>query len=179
MRNLTLLVLFMLLLINCKEAVKNNSSNIQTYGNSTEYTLLSSEKIDSGRTFEVRFTLDKPAECMTIDIESVYVYKTFPMQRIPERTFFIVEKKLNFPGLKIGKGKDYTQIGRNYNSDWEIYSPVKICSGRNDPLSQLDASEYRIRFTSFVKNHLYYIIKITCEAEAEFIEYTPALKKRG
>lgn len=177
MRRISLFLLFILLLLNCKESVKDNLNQNQTQGNSTEYTKLSSEKIDGSRTFEVNFTLEKPADCMTIDIESVYLQKSFPVQRISKKTFFIVEKKLNLPQLKIKEDKSYTPIGRNFNNDWEIYSPVKICTGKNDPLSKLDVSEYRIRFTTFEKTDFYYVITVTCESKIIFIEYTPAQKK--
>lgn len=177
MRRISLFLLFILLLLNCTEAVKDNPNQNQTQGNSTENTNLSSEKIDGSRTFEVDFTLEKPADCMTIDIESVYLQKSFPVQRITKKTFFIVEKKLNLPQLKIKADKSYTPIGRNFNNDWELYSPVKICTGKNDPISKLDVSEYRIRFTIFEKTDFYYVITVTCESKIIFIEYTPAVKK--
>jgi hypothetical protein len=178
MRRISLFILFILLLLNCKESVKDNMNQNQTQGNSTEYTKLSSEKIDGSRTFEVSFTLEKPAECMTIDVESVYLQKSFPVQRIAKKTFFIVEKKLNLPQLKIKSDKSYTPIGRNFNNDWELYSPVKICTVKNDPISKLDVSEYRIRFTAFEKTDFYYVITVTCESKVIFIEYTPAVKNK-
>jgi len=177
MKKTPLSLMLILLLLGCKEAVKENSDQNQTYGNSTEYTKLSSEKIDGSRTFEVNFTLEKPAGCMTIDIESVYLQKSFPVQKVPEKTFFIVEKKLNLPHLNLKEDKSYTPIGRNFNNDWEQYFPVKICSSKNDPISALDQSVFRIRFTVFEKTDFYYIITIICESRIKFLEYTPPAKK--
>jgi len=177
MKKYQLLLLTVLLSLNCSKTVKEDINQNQTYGNSTEYTKVSSEKIDKSQTYEITFTLDKPADCMTIDIQSVYLNKSFPMQKVPKRTFFIVEKKLNLPQFKLGADKAYTPMGRNFNNDWELYSPVKICTNKNDPISKLDISEYRIRFTAFEKTGLYYIVNITCESKILFNEYTPPAKK--
>jgi len=177
MKKTSLSLLLILLLIGCKQAVKDTSGQNQTYGNTTENTKLSSEKIDNSRTFEINFTLEKPADCMTIDIESVYLQKSFPVERISKKTYFIIEKKLNLPQLKLKADKSYTPMGRNFNNDWELYSPVKICSSNGDPISNLDLSEYRIRFTTFEKTDFYYIITVTCESKIIFTEFTPPAKK--
>lgn len=173
MRYLSLSVLSILLLLNCSGTVKQDTAESQSYGNTTENTMLSSDKIDGYTTYEISFSLDKPADCITVDIESVYLQKSFPLQKIPERTFFIIEKLLTLPQLRAKSRKNYTPIGRNYNNDWEIYSPVKICSGKNDPLSQLDMSEYRIRFTTFEKTGFYYIITIQCNSRVVFRDEPP------
>jgi hypothetical protein len=157
--------------------VKDDINQNQVYGNTTENTKISAEKIDGAQTYEVSFTLDKPAACMTIDIESAHLQKSFPVQKVPMRTFFYIEKKLNIQQLKTGTAGNYTQLGRNFNNDWELYSPVKICGNKNEPLSTLDTSEYRIRFTAFEKKQLYYIITIICESKIIFTEYIPPVKK--
>ncbi len=176
MKKYSFFILLILLSLKCTEAVKDTSSQNQTYGNTTDKTRLSAEKIDGSVTYEISFTLEKPADCISVDIESVYLQKTFPIQKVPKNTLFIVEKKLKLKGLKIKADQEYTPIGRNFNNDWEIYSPVKICTG-NEPLSALDVSEYRIRFTAFEKAELYYNITITSESKIIFTEYTPAVKK--
>ncbi len=177
--NKYLLLLFLIpLFLNCKETVKEDVNRNQTYGNTTELTKVSSVKIDGYQTYEVSFTLDKPAECMTIDIESAYLQKSFPVQKITEKTYFYLEKKLNIPQLTAKSADSFTQIGRNFTNDWELYSPVKVCSSKNDPLSTLDVSEYRIRFTAFEKKQLYYIITITCESKIIFNDYKPAVKNK-
>ncbi len=170
-------LILILLSLKCTEAVKDTTNQNQTYGNTTDKTRVSTEKIDGSATYEISFTLEKPAECITVDVESVYLQKTFPIGKIPKNTYFIVDKKLKLKTLKIKGDKEYTPIGRNFNNDWEIYSPVKICSGRNDPISILDVSEYRIRFTAFEKSELYYIITITSESKIVFIENLPPAKK--
>ena len=183
MKKYSLLLLLLLLSLSCAEPVKEAFNQNQSYGNTTRNTRISDEKIDGSPTYEVIFTLEKPVDCMTINIESAYLQKTFPppppppppVQKIPKTTFFIVEKKLNMPQFKINAA--YTPIGRNFNSDWELYSPVKVCGNSTDPLSIINVSEYRIRFSAFEKAELYYIVTITCESKIIFIENTPDLKK--
>jgi hypothetical protein len=176
--NRYLLILFLIpLFLNCKGAVKDEISQIQTYGNTTENTKISAEKIDGAQTYEIYFTLDKPASCMTIDIESAQLQKSFPVQNIPKRTFFYIEKKLNIQKLKTGSADNFTPLARNFTNDWELYSPVKVCGNKNEPLSTLDTSEYRIRFTAFEKKQLYYIITVTCESKILFTGYIPPVKK--
>lgn len=177
MNRFTILLFLIPLFLNCKETVKEDTGQKQVYGNTTEYTKLSDEKIDYSQTYEVSFNLDKPADCLTIDIESAYLHKTFPVQKVPKRTLFYLEKKLDVTKFKMLTGKNYTQLGRNFNNDWDIFSPVKICGKKDDPLSTLDTSEYRIRFTAFEEKQLYYIITIICESKIIFIDYTPSLKK--
>lgn len=164
-----IVILTLLVSVSCKEQVKDTSAPEQVYGNSTEYTKSSADRIDGSPTYEVSFTLDKPAGCMTVEIESAVLQKSFPVERIPKRTFFIVEKKLNLPHLKL-KEMLYTPIGRNFNNEWDLYSPVKICTGTDDPVSRLDASEYRVRFSVFEKSDFYYRLTVTCDSKVTFIE---------
>jgi len=138
--------------------------------NSTEYTKLSEEKIDNRQTYEVSFNLENPVECINIEMEAAYIQKTFPDENIPKRVYFIVEKKLQMPQLKNSKDQKYMTVGRNFNTDWEIYSPVRICINRNDTLISLNDSEYRVRFTVFEKIPFYYILKIRCESKIIFVQ---------
>jgi hypothetical protein len=172
-----IIIIFTAFFSGCAREVKEDTVNYQTYGNSTEYSKISDEKIDSYLTYEVQFTLKEPADCMTVDIESAYLQKTFPMYKEPKKAFFILEKKLKVTPQILKNSALFTPLGRNFNNEWELYTPVRICSGKNDPLSALDVSEYRIRFTTFEKNHFYYIIKISCPSEIIFSSYNPPLKK--
>ncbi len=177
MKKYHIMLVFLTLSAACSQPVKDTFNQIQTSGNTTKNTGLSNEKIDGSPTYEVFFTLEKPVDCMTINIESASLQKTFPVQKIPKTTYFIIEKKLNMPQYKTKLDNTYTQIGRNFNSEWELYSPVKICSNPGDPLSTINESEYRIRFSAFEKAELYYIITITCESKVIFIENRPEEKK--
>jgi len=177
MKKYSLLIFLTFLSMECFTPVKDTFNQIQTFGDTTKNTKISDEKIDGSPTYEVSFTLEKPADCMTIEIDSAYLQKTFPVQKIPKNTFFIIEKKLKLANYKLKSDNTFTPIGRNFNNDWELYSPVKICSNVNDPLSTINVSDYRIRFSAFEQAELYYIITITCESKVIFFENRPAGKK--
>lgn len=170
MKKPAILILLVSFIFRCSGPVKDTSGQVQTYGNTTDRTGLSAEKIDGSSTYEIYFTLEKPAVCMTIEIETVLLQKSFPLQKIPKTTYFIIEKKLKIPHMKSSHENNYTPLGKNFNNDWEVFSPVKVCTNKNDPLSVIDTSEYRIRFTAFEKQQLYYIITIACESKIVFKE---------
>lgn len=154
-----------MLLISCTGNKKNNSSvqTSYTHGNSTENSIKTNGSIDNQVTYQVFFTIEQKTECISIDIESVYLQKSFPIQKIPKKTFFIVEKEILLTHKSLRNSIKYIPLGRNFNNDWEIFSPVKICTIKNDPLSQLDNSRYRIRLTTFEKLPVYYVITINSD----------------
>jgi len=157
-------LILLLLLSGCSANKKDVSIlTVFTYGNSTENSIKSKDSIDNYATYEVFFLIEQKTECITIDIESVYLQKSFPIQKIPKKTFFIVEKEILLDHVRLKNGARYVPLGRNFNNEWETYSPVKICSIKNDPLSQLDSSRYRIRLTTFEKLPVYYVITINSD----------------
>ena len=159
--------IFAAIFTTCTENLQNDKLLNNSYLNSTEYTKLSEEKIDNKPTYEVIFNLENPVECINIEMEGVSINSTFPNEKMPKRVYFIVEKKLQISQLKNSKGK-YMTIGKNFNNDWEISSPVNICVNRNDSLSSLEATEYRIRFTIFEKTPFYYTLNLKCREKIIF-----------
>ena len=152
----------------CTKNSKDTKLLDNSYLNSTEYTKVSEEKIDNKQTYEISFNIENPVECINIEMEGVHLPKTFPNENTPKQIHFIVEKKLQLPQLKSIGDVKYTPIGRNFNNDWEIYAPARVCINKNDSLSLLDNSGYRIRFTIFDKTPFYYILKIRCESKIIF-----------
>ena len=161
------LFIFTVIFTTCTKNSKDDKLLDNSYLNYTESTKLSEEKIDNKPTYEISFNIEKPVECVIIEMEGAYLHKTFPNENTPKRVYFIVEKKLQLSQLK-NNDKKYITVGRNFNNNWEIYSPAKICVNKNDTFLLLDASEYRIRFTVFEKIPFYYILKIKCESKIFF-----------
>lgn len=158
------LVLLLIIIAGCTGNKKDTAvQTVFTYGNSTENSIKSNISIDNQATYQVFFTIEEKTECISIDIESVYLQKSFPIQKIPKKTFFIVEKEILLSYKSLKNSVRYIPLGRNFNNEWEIYSPVKICSIKNDPLSQLDKSRYRIRLTTFEKLPVYYVITVNSD----------------
>jgi hypothetical protein len=168
MKKYLFILVFSVIFAACTKNSKNDKVLDNSYLNSTESTKLSEEKIDNKQTYEISFKVENSVECVNIDMEGVHLNKTFPNENTPKRIYFIIEKKLQLPQFKSSDNKKYMPIGRNFNNDWEIYSPVKICADKNDSLSLLEASEYRVRFTVFEKIPFYYILKISCESKIIF-----------
>ena len=162
------LFIFAVIFTTCTSDLKDYKLLDNSYLNSTEYTKLSDENIDNKPTYEVNFNIENHVECMNIEMDGVYIPSTFPNDNTPKRVYFIVEKRLQLPQLKSSKEKKYMTIGRNFNNDWEIYSPVRICVNRNDILSPLNESEYRVRFTVFEKIPFHYKLNIKCESKITF-----------
>ena len=179
MKNITLTLSILLLLVSCSGTTlqkKDPNGDPNIYSDSTSALTISSEKIDKGITYELFFTLEKGVKCLTVDIKAVYIPGTFPLERIPKKTYFIVEKIIsteilfncksqftncfilnnlscfNFCAMFYNfntRNYTYTQLARNFNNDWETFNPVQICGLEGDPLSGIDPSNYRIRFTVF------------------------------
>lgn len=157
--------------------LKNDKSrDTYEYSESTESLKPSADRLDEGRTFEVYFTLEKPVECISVGLEAVYLQKKFPVQSIPKKSYFVVEKILEVPGTENKKGKIYVPSGRNYDSNWEVHSPVKICSSKNDPVSSLDRSVFRMRFTTFDDQPFYFTVTVLSPVKIIFSTDPAALK---
>jgi len=165
-------LLIVILITGCSSGQKEQEikQTVYTHGNTSENSIKSAEKIDNNITYEVFFSLESSTECLNIEIESVYLQKTFPVQKIPKKTFFIVEKEIILPAAATKNKTRYIPIGRNFNNDWEIFSPVKICTLKNDPLSVLNKAKYRIRLTTFEKLPVYYVITINSDSKVVFAE---------
>ena len=167
MKKFLFILIFAFIFTTCTNNLQDGDPSKNSYLNSTEHTKLSDEKIDNKPTYEVIFNLESLVECINIEMEGVFINKTFPNERTPKLVYFIVEKKLQLSQLKNSK-KRYMTIGKNFNNDWELRSPVKICVDKKDALSSLEAAEYRIRFTIFDKIPFYYTLNIGCEAKIIF-----------
>jgi len=168
MKKYLFILIFAAIFTTCTKNSKDNKLFDNSYLNSTENTKLSEEKIDNKQTYEISFNIETPVECINIEMEGVYLHKTFPNENTHKQIYFIVEKKFQLPQLKSNNDEKYIPVGRNFNNDWEVQSPVRICVRRNDTLSSLDDSGYRVRFTIFEKTPFYYILKIRCESKIIF-----------
>jgi len=167
MKKYLLTFIFSVIFTTCTNNLQDDKLLNNSYLNSTEQTKLSDEKIDNKPTYEVIFNLGNPVECINAEMEGVFINRTFPNEKTPKQVYFIVEKKLQLAQSQGSKNK-YMTIGKNFNNDWEIHSPVTICVNRNDIISSLEATEYRIRFTIFEKIPFYYTLNLRCGAKIIF-----------
>lgn len=157
-------------LISCAgDTVKaDKNENIHEYINSTKNLELSRDKLEESQAYEIYFTLDRTVECMSIALETVTVPVDVARDSVPVKSFFIVEKVMNVITASDKTQKAFIQLGRNYNSQWEVHNPLKICGNINDPVSRLDKSLFRVRFTTFDTNPVYLTITVFTDANVYF-----------
>jgi len=132
--------------------------------------LLSKDKIDKYKTYELFFQLFEDEECLQIEIISTKKIHKFTKKKSSDKIFFIIEKIIETTN-KSGKiNKNYSEIGRNFDNDWNRQRIITICSIKDLPLTILNKnSKYRIRFTSFNKKTVAFIVKIDSNAKVQII----------
>jgi len=168
MKKYLFILIFAAIFTTCTKNLNDNKLIDNSYLNSTASTKVSNDKIDNKQTYEINFNIENSVDCINIEMEGIHLSRTFPNENIPKRIYFIIEKKLQLPQFKNSDNKKYMPIGRNFNNDWETSSPVKICADKNDSLSSIEATEYRIRFTIFDNIPFYYTLKIRCASTIIF-----------
>jgi len=163
-----IMVLLLLSALNFNCAGNNitveKDENRHEYINSTTNLNISKDKLGESPAYEVYFTLDRTVDCMGISLETSSVPERTRGETIPVKSYFLVEKIID---LKTGgdkKRRFNIQLGKNYNSRWETHNPIKICVNTADPVSRLDSSLFRVRFTTFDTGTFYFTLTV----------YTPA-----
>lgn len=170
-KNICLLLSLFLFFSGCSGMGKKNedeAGNRYSFSDSSAALKKSSDTIDKGITYEISFSLAESVECITVDLQAVQVQSTFPPDRIPQKTYFIIEKLIDIKRYRSKTDYTYSPMARNYNNEWETFYPVKICGLKDDPLSKLDSSTYRVRFTVFDPEPVVFMITVTSDAEITF-----------
>lgn len=157
------------LFIQCKSA-DINLNQINSYKGITTNEIESKAKIDKGRTYEIPFTIEKQEKCLNISITSIIFDTVFNKEEIV-KTYFIVEKAIDISHYKNINSKKFalSEIGRNFNNNWEIKKEIVICSSDNDPIKKINKSLYRIRFTIFRQEDFRFKIKILSMNKIHFL----------
>lgn len=173
LHNLSLILILLLLSAHNFNCAGSNISakkdeNSHEYINSTANLNISKEKLGESPAYEVYFTLDRTVDCIGISLETSSVPKRTWGETIPVKSYFLVEKIID---LKTGgdkKRRFNIQLGQNYNSDWKTHNPIKICVNSADPVSRLDNSLFRVRFTTFDTGVIYFSLIIHTPAGVLF-----------
>jgi hypothetical protein len=165
-----LLFISAVILLSCSGTDKKNTYQGERFSFSDSTLVLnkSADEIDRSTTYEIFFSLEKSVKCITVNIEAVYIADTFPAERIPQKTYFIVEKIINTKKYKSKKDITYTPLARNFNDEWDTFYPVQICGLEGDPLSSIDASDYRIRFTVFDSRPVIFMATVFSDEKITF-----------
>jgi hypothetical protein len=134
------------------------------------------EKIDTGKTYEVFFTISEKEECIKINVNAVYMDET-TQNEASAKTFFIVEKALDISRFGDSKKKVlFAELGRNFDFSWNRERDVLICSSDSDPIKKLKKDIYRIRFTAFRDQDFNYEVNVFSKKKLLVEENYPVIK---
>ncbi len=134
--------------------------------------IVSKEKIDGTNAYETYFKLEKPVKCLKVSISATAFADSFGKKQVVLKTYFTLEKALNITNFKAGKDKyTFSEIGKNYDQQWDRSRDITVCSSDDDPIKKLDSkSVYRIRFTPFTGENFSYQIRISSDEKAVFLK---------
>lgn len=137
---------------------------------SGETAILSADRIDRYPTYMVYFRLEKPADAVSISITAEYVADITGAKK-SRKAYFIVEKIVDLSQFKnIKLGNLHTEIGRNYDAEWNREKEITLISSKSEPFKNLDAdSTYRIRFTTFAQENFEFTIVVNADCAVTFM----------
>jgi hypothetical protein len=123
--------------------------------------MLSGDRIQEGRTYQVFFSMDEPEQCIKISLETHLISPTIKGDRLKKiNSYFIVEKQVDITRFNINRDSVFSEIGRNYDLNWLSSDGFTLCTVPDDPIQNLSKGLYRIRFTSFRSEEVKYSISL-------------------
>lgn len=162
-----------LMAASCSAAGKNNTTQKGApYQGDTGKALESADRIDREKTYEIYFRLTTPEECIRVEMTSRAPESAIEKKVRVIRTFFIVEKSVDLSKFDVRNAARtvFSEIGRNYDQNWNRTKEITLCSTPSDPIRKMDPSLYRIRFTSFRDDPFSFEIIIYSKNSAVFSE---------
>ncbi|MCU0849291.1 MAG: hypothetical protein MUD12_15520 [Spirochaetes bacterium] len=160
----TVFIIIIAIIVSCSSPKKSRVYKNTAVKNGTSAgQQKSAERIDRGDTAEAFFKLDGKADCIRIEVFS-RTPDASPDKMRTLKSYFIVEKMLEISRNK----RAFSEIGRNYNADWQVKRRLTICSSETDPIKKLDPAVYRIRFTTFTPDRYDYSIKASADCGIAF-----------
>ena len=166
-RMLLLLIFIYILLLytfGCSSPLMKKDSN-QLYTLTIESNTLtkSKDRIDNTPTYEIYFQLSGITRCIEISIIATNTNN----KRV--RCGYILEAEIDisrFPKKPLQP--IYTQLAKNFDSDWRFQSNIFFCSNEADPLKRLNPGNYRLRITAFSDKKHTFTIQIKSSASIKF-----------
>jgi len=164
------LVFILLLYTGCSRSARDiyRFSNSHK-GQSTQLTL-SKDLIDSGRTYELYFRLEKEVRCIEVNLVCSVLKNQFTGERMMISSCYLVERVIDIRSFsKIKADYMFSEIGRNYDENWNCNRTTRICSSRKDPIRTFSPdSLYRIRLTSFNSADFDYRLMVKADTRIKF-----------
>lgn len=179
MKPLCLSILIALAILTIPHCTADRKTKVYAHPNKldrqSETLSLSAERIENEETYEIYFTLEKESECIKIDIISSAVFNEFTGKRESLRTFFIVEQLMDLARFGDQKMKNFfSEIGRNFDLNWERKRDIALCTDKNDPLEILKSGRvYRIRFSNFQKQRSDFEVRVQADCRVLYHDRIP------
>lgn len=174
---ISIIIIIIIFFTQCKSADKVSFNSKNLFSNNTHKEIESNDKIDRWKTFEVFFNFKKDEECIKINLSS-QIYDENLNKNINLKIFFIVEKAIDISKFSSDRKIIYSEIGRNYDYNWNTKQEIDICSSEMDPIKILHKSDtFRIRFTSFRDINYKYSVNIYSKEIINISEKKPDLVK--
>jgi hypothetical protein len=101
--------------------------------------------IDRFETHEFYITIKKSEQCIKFDLIGFLPSESIAGGEEQVPIFWIFDRIVH----GTGKHAVYSEIIRNFDSEWRSLSTTQICSSIEKPLEQLDPGLYRMRITIF------------------------------
>lgn len=145
---------FILLILSLSIATGCASSREMAFLHSEKISLDSNDlaksiPLDRFDTREIYLILDKPETCIRIDAQGYIPKESIAGGEHQLSLYWILERQL--PGKD--KSFQYTEISRNFDSDWKASTSTTFCSRENMPIERLVPGTYRLRMTLFRKEN--------------------------
>ena len=166
-----IITLMIFLFVQCRSTNVITFKNTKKYMGKTNNETQSREKIDKENTYEKYFIIKNNEKCIKIIITSTIIDDVFKREK-KVKTYYIVEKAVNVSRFRDAGGKRYifSELGRNFDANWNIKKDALICSSDTDPIKKLDKNIYRIRFTTFSKEDSNFKIELSSDNAIDFLD---------
>lgn len=151
----------------CSLPQKMSQNTYQHYTiSATTKTLVKSKAlIDRTATYELLLELAEDTPC----IELMVIATDANNKRV--RCAIILDKVIDtskYPGMP--KQQVYSEIAKNFDSNWRFQSKITACTNHNDPLVRITKGVYRLRISAFSNTYHVFDVDIQSQVPIKFLQ---------
>ena len=136
-----------------------------------EKAVRTNDRIDRYTTFAAYFRLAKDVQSVKVGVTAEYVADIMGTKK-KRTSYFIVEKVTDMSRFKNRNLTHlHTELGRNFNSDWNRDTEITLVSIKSEPFRNLDSgSLYRVRNTTFAEENFTFTVTVMADCAVTFVE---------
>ena len=156
----------------CTENIKNKTyrhSEVSTV--SAGQGVRTNDRIEKNATYVSYFRLARDVDMINVSVMVEYVTDILGTKKT-RKVYFIVEKVIDLAKLKNPRLTSlHTELGRNFDNNWNRDENITLVSNRELPFKTLDAgSLYRVRYTTFAEENYSFIVTVKADCDVTFVE---------